>query len=92
MRSTASIERCAQSADLDQETGYAYYGARYYDNKISTWMSVDNLARKHPYSSPFVFSGNNPLMYEDPDGYDFYLVGSKRQKAFEQLQLRIKKE
>ena len=30
--------------ELDEETGWYYYGARYYDPKISVWLSVDPLA------------------------------------------------
>jgi len=51
------------SKELDQETGLTYYGARYYDNQISQWLSVDRLAAKYPNSSPYVFSGNNPLCW-----------------------------
>ncbi|NVK75895.1 MAG: hypothetical protein HWE24_20665 [Oceanospirillaceae bacterium] len=54
--------------ELDQETGYAYYGARYYDNELSLWLSVDPLAHNYPHSSPYVFSGSNPVNLVDPDG------------------------
>ena len=27
--------------EVDEETGLAYYGARYYDNQLSMWLSVD---------------------------------------------------
>lgn len=30
--------------ELDEETGWYYYGARYYDPRISIWLSVDPLA------------------------------------------------
>ena len=29
--------------ELDEETGLYYYGARYYDPKVSIWLSVDPL-------------------------------------------------
>lgn len=54
--------------ELDEETGLAYYGARYYQNRLSVWLSVDRLAEKYPHSSPYVFSGNNPVSYVDPNG------------------------
>lgn len=56
--------------ELDQETGYAYYGARYYDNQLSMWLSVDPLAMKgnNILRSPYVFTNNNPIMMVDPDG------------------------
>jgi RHS repeat-associated protein len=54
--------------ELDPETGLAYYGARYYQNKLGMWLSVDRLTEKYPHSSPYVFSGNNPITYVDPNG------------------------
>ena len=54
--------------ELDEETGLYYYGARYYDPKISIWLSVDPLAEKFPGYSPYSFCFNNPLRFVDPDG------------------------
>jgi RHS repeat-associated protein len=34
--------------ELDEETGLYYYGARYYDPRISIWLSVHPLAERHP--------------------------------------------
>jgi len=56
------------SKEKDAETGLHYYGARYYQSKLSVWMSVDPLAAKYPSMSPYNFSGNNPIMYVDPNG------------------------
>jgi RHS repeat-associated protein len=66
--STASDEGCARSAELDKETGYGYYGARYYQSKLSMWLSVDPLAHKMPAMSPYVFTANNPILFHDPTG------------------------
>jgi len=54
--------------EWDEETGNFYYGARYYDPKVSVWLSVDPLASKYPNSSPYVFVANNPINLIDPDG------------------------
>ncbi len=32
--------------EKDSETGYSYFGARYYDSDLSVWLSVDPLADK----------------------------------------------
>jgi len=56
--------------ELDPQTGYYYYTARYYDPVISRWLSVDNLA-SHPNQvdkSPYAYAWNNPVYYTDPDG------------------------
>ncbi|PZQ88021.1 MAG: hypothetical protein DI548_05230, partial [Flavobacterium johnsoniae] len=54
--------------ELDEETGLYYYGARYYDPKISIWLSVDPLAEKGPEYSPYCFAMNSPINMIDPDG------------------------
>ena len=54
--------------DLDQETGYYYYGARYYDPGTVLWFGTDPLAHKYPMNSPYVYCNGNPVRYVDPDG------------------------
>ncbi|MCR9155556.1 MAG: RHS repeat-associated core domain-containing protein [Bacteroidetes bacterium] len=54
--------------EWDEETGNYYYGARYYDPKISVWLSVDPLAHEFPGWSPYNFTMNSPLNLVDPDG------------------------
>ena len=54
--------------ELDPETGNYYYGARYYDPKISVWLSVDPLSHLSPNQTPYHFMSNNPIMRIDPDG------------------------
>ncbi len=50
------------------ETGNYYYGARYYDSKISVWLSVDPMATERSWLTPYNFVQNNPLMRVDPNG------------------------
>ena len=54
--------------ELDQETGYYYYGARYYDPQTALWFGTDPLADKYPMNSPYVYCNGNPIKYVDPDG------------------------
>ena len=56
--------------ELDTETGLYYYGARYYDPKISLWLNVDPLAEKYPHVSPYTYTLNNPIMLVDPTGME----------------------
>jgi RHS repeat-associated protein len=60
--------------ELDEETGLAYYGARYYDNQLSMWLSVDPLAmnENNRYMTPYHFVANNPIRNFDPNGEDWY--------------------
>lgn len=62
--------------ELDAETGLYYFGARYYDPKVSTWLTVDPLLEEFTGSSPYVYCENNPVIYIDPDGRKLVLHGS----------------
>ena len=54
--------------EKDDETGYSYYGARCYTDRLSIWLSVDPLTDKYPHLSPYAYCADNPVMLVDPDG------------------------
>ncbi len=55
--------------ELDAETGYSYFGARYLDHALTTvWLSVDPMADKYPSISPYAYCAWNPVRLVDPDG------------------------
>jgi RHS repeat-associated protein len=55
---------------LDEETGFYYYGARYYDGRTSLWLSVDPLADYNPaMSSEYYGAGqHNGGVYNPKNG------------------------
>ena len=55
-----------------------YYGARYYDPRISIFVSVDPLAEKYPSVSSYVYCLNNPILFVDPDGRDIVFAETVR--------------
>ncbi|MBO4588642.1 MAG: hypothetical protein J5711_07095 [Bacteroidales bacterium] len=54
--------------EKDSETGYYYFGARYYNSDLSLWLSVDPMADKYPSLSPYNYCAWNPVKLVDPDG------------------------
>jgi RHS repeat-associated protein len=60
------------------ETGWDYFGKRYYDSRIGKWLSSDPLFALNNFDliqqkmlfsfSPYVYVKDNPLIYIDPDG------------------------
>src|SRR5574344_2314282 len=54
--------------ELDQETGYYYYGARYYDPTTALWLGTDPLKHKYPGIGAYVYCAGNPVRYVDSDG------------------------
>jgi len=54
--------------ELDNETNYTYFGARYYDSDISIWLSVDPLADERSWLSPYNYCQWNPVGRVDPTG------------------------
>ena len=58
--------------EKDYESGFHYYGARYYWCELLTgWLSVDPMADKYPSMSPYNYCAWNPVKLLDPDGRDF---------------------
>ena len=55
--------------ERDKETGYHYFGARYYWSSVLTgWLSVDPMMDKYPNVSPYAYCTWNPVLFVDPDG------------------------
>ena len=55
--------------ERDSETGFSYFGARYYDSDLMTgWLSVDPMADKYPGLSPYAYCAWNPVKLVDSDG------------------------
>ena len=56
------------SKERDTETGYDYFGARYYDSWLGRWLQVDPLADKYLGWSPYNYCHMNPLNRLDLNG------------------------
>ena len=55
--------------EKDYESGFHYYGARYYWSELLTgWLSVDPMADKYPTLNPYNYCAWNPIVLTDPNG------------------------
>ena len=62
--------------EFDEETGMYYYGARYYESRLSLWMSVDRFAEKYK-TSPYCFTLDNPICHYDERGDSTILYATR---------------
>ena len=64
--------------ERDSETGFSYFGARYYDSDVLTgWLSVDPMADKYPNISPYAYCAWTPVKLVDPDGEEVFIIFNK---------------
>ncbi len=56
--------------ELDEETGLYYYGARYYNPRISIFYGCDPLMEDYPSWTPYHYCHNNPVNLVDPTGME----------------------
>ena len=47
--------------EKDYESGFHYYGSRYYSSELSIWNSTDPMADKYPSLTPYNYCANNPV-------------------------------
>jgi RHS repeat-associated protein len=74
-RTTIGIRFTFSGKEKDEETGYSYFGARYYNADISIWLSVDPLSDERSWLTPYNYCSNNPIIRTDPSGMldgDYY--------------------
>ena len=72
--STYSERYTFTGKELDAETGYSYFGARYYDSGIpNIFLSVDPMSDKYPSISPYAYCAWNPVKLVDPDGEEIWI-------------------
>src|SRR5574344_407374 len=67
---TDKVTETFTGKELDDETELSYFGARYLDQMLGMWVSVD---AKRQFNSPYLYAGNgtNPINGVDGDGNVF---------------------
>ncbi|MBQ4442178.1 MAG: RHS repeat-associated core domain-containing protein, partial [Bacteroidales bacterium] len=75
--------------ERDAETGFSYFGSRYFSSDLSIWLSVDPQASKYPSLSPYVYCADNPVKLVDPNGEDIFpdksFIGTTYEKVHNYL-------
>jgi len=56
--------------ERDEESGLYYHGARYYIPWLCRWTACDPLESKYAGMSPYNYSFNNPIVWNDLNGAD----------------------
>ena len=59
-----------KDGELHGEGNSYDYGARMLDVRAAKFLSVDPLASKFPWYTPYQFAGNKPIRYTDRDGLE----------------------
>ena len=93
-KNTLFIVSSSTGKERDSETGFSYFGARYYDSDLMTaWLSVDPMADKYPNISPYAYCAWNPIRLVDPDGMEIINAYEKYKNNPQKIQdLKNKKE
>jgi RHS repeat-associated protein len=68
--------------ELQEDYGLDWYdyGARFYDAGLGRWTSIDPLAENSISMTPYHFVTNNPLIFVDPNGMDWFYYKAKGDK------------
>ena len=83
--------------ELDKESLYDYFGARYYDGRIGRWGQVEPLLEKYISNSPYQYGLCNPMKIIDIDGRIVVLndkekIWQRKRMKKRAIALYIKKE
>jgi len=63
---------CFQSREIDYTTGLYNFRASWYDAETGRWLSKDPIGISGGLNQ-YVFCGNNPVMFVDPEGTEVYV-------------------
>lgn len=67
--------------EFDEETGMYYYGARYYEPRISIWISADPQQEKYPGYTTYCYVYNRPIIFFDPNGEEGFAEWWEKNKV-----------
>ena len=72
--------------EKDYESGFHYYGVRYYWSELLTgWLSVDPMMDKYSSISPYAYCAWNPVVLFDPNGREIKFAPGTTQEQKKQF-------
>ena len=72
--------------ERDRETGFSYFGARYYDSDLTgLFLSVDPMSDKYPSISPYAYCAWNPVTILDPNGDSLFAIDAYSQNDLKKV-------
>ena len=69
---------------------YLDYGARFYHPLSTRWTTMDPLAEKYYFLSPYAYCSGNPVNFVDPDGRKLYYAKGVTEQFKQQFAATIK--
>ena len=68
--------------EFDEETGLYYYGARYYDARLSIFYTTDRYAEKYSWQSAYSYAGGNPINFIEVYGDSIRFADNRAKDVF----------
>ncbi len=56
------------------------FGARIHDSRLGRWLAVDPKGGSYPFSSPYSYVTNSPILLYDPNGKDNWIQTQNGEK------------
>ena len=75
--------------ELDAESGYYYFGARYLLSELGNFISSDPLSDKYPEIQSYLYCNGNPIKYIDTNGLEWTDVDGNIIKDHSKIQAYI---
>jgi RHS repeat-associated protein len=81
---TDKVTETFTGKEKDDETELSYFGARYLDQMLGMWVSVD---AKRQFNSPYLYAGNgtNPVRFFDPNGKEITFASDLEKQMYIEL-------